>query len=176
MTKPQLIKMVLAKQTAVLAARDATHSKAIEAWNARLAKELGLDVLAQDLQDALDGAYNRLKDWQTMHQNRVTMRSEYSYYSLPRALRDLVSGEEVLHKLRRDTFDDTTPERITLRDTYNRDVVEINKNYSAVVENVRQLSGAKAAEYLSDLGFTLEEEIKPVTALVVPVDVRWLSL
>ena len=162
MTKPQLIKMVLAKQTAVLAARDATHSKAIEAWNARLAKELGLDVLAQDLQDALDGAYNRLKDWQTMHQNRVTMRSEYSYYSLPRALRDLVSGEEVLHKLR--------------RDTYNRDVVEINKNYSAVVENVRQLSGAKAAEYLSDLGFTLEEEIKPVTALVVPVDVRWLSL
>lgn len=178
MTKREIIKWLDGKRSDALNSSNAAKMKAIADYKAKRAKDTNAEEVVRQVTELMAQANTIVNQWlRKVNQDFPDYKTGNTYCShlstktyMPESS---VRSSLLLH------FIDTDMAIKSINTQYKDIAYGINRNYDAVIENVRvQPTNKAAVSYLKEIGFDtsdLEQDAKnPCTALSVPVDTRFL--
>lgn len=183
MTKKELLKWIDQQEEAVLSELNEKRSEALNLCREKIIKEIGLDIIASEIQKKFTEIEEMLTTWEDSLEKGIVRPHEYwgtiyrdihAYSNGPTATKNIILsndiqiGESKAYKAIRKKYDDLGQ--------------KVRHEYATVYVNVQGLKNAKLGiEYLESLGFDLTElkeaDAKPVTtALSVPINTDYLFI
>lgn len=180
MNKTQLKKWIESQRSKALDEANRIYLQKIKEHNERIYKEIGLYELAEEVGELLNKVDDKVKKWRSeIDINGIILNN--GYHTVSNTLYSYIKGQNATFEQLKNEFADKTDERYKINRQRESDTQEINRNYDNVIANIQNLKNAKTGmEYLQKLGFDLTELIKqdekPVTALVVKIDTKYLFI
>lgn len=164
--------------------RDALHdvqeqfNQAKESYKKQRDEKTGLRDGAAQISELISKADDICDTWVNKAVKIDGLFRSHVYGSLKARLSEILTPAQVETALMRCVYDDSDT-LAHLKDEMENLTAEVDRNFQNVILNVKGMKDANAGmEYLKELGFDLtelmEKEKNPITALVAPVETKFL--